>query len=151
MTVRLEHANLAVRDLDAGIRFLRTALPEFRVRADGEWEAGRRWAHVGNDDAYVAFVEAATGEPWTPYTGRPGLNHLGFEVVDAAAVRARLLAAGYEESTVPNVHPYRTRVYFHDAEGNDWEFVEYRSTDPARRNDSTLDGVAAAKESGDAR
>lgn len=151
MTVRLEHANLAVRDLDAGIRFLRTAIPEFRLRAEGEWDAGLRWVHVGNDDAYVAFVEAAAGEPWTPYTGRPGLNHLGFEVADAAAVRARLLAAGYVESTVPNAHPYRTRVYFRDAEGNDWEFVEYRSTDPAQRNDASLDGIAVAKEDGDAR
>ncbi len=142
MTVRLEHANLAVRDLDAGIRFLRTAFPEFRVRAEGEWDAGLRWAHVGNDDAYVAFVEAATGEPWTPYTGRPGLNHLGFEVADAA---------GYAESTVPNTHPYRTRVYFHDAEGNDWEFVEYRSADPAKRNDASFDGIAMGKESDGAR
>lgn len=151
MTVRLEHANLAVRDLDAGIHFLCTAFPEFRVRATGEWDAGLRWAHVGNDDAYVAFVEARAGEARTPYTDRPGLNHLGFEVGDAAAVRARLRAAGYEESTVPNEHPYRTRVYFHDAEGNDWEFVEYRSTDPARRNDASLDGIAAAKEGGHVR
>ena len=109
--------------------------------------------HVGNDDVYVALVEA-TGDAasrWTPYTGRPGLNHLGFEVDDAAAVRARLLAAGYADSTVPNAHPYRTRVYFHDAEGNDWEFVEYRSADPAKRNDSSLDGIAMGKESDDAR
>lgn len=35
MTVRLEHANLTVRDIDATIRFLRTAFPEFHIRFDG--------------------------------------------------------------------------------------------------------------------
>ena len=43
--------------------------------------------------------------------------------------------AGYEDSTVPNAHPSRTRVYFHDAEGNDWEFVQYHTDDPAARHD----------------
>ena len=73
-----------------------------------------------------------------PYAGRPGLNHLGFEVPDVVALRARLLAAGYRETTVPNAHPHRSRVYFADAEGNDWEFVEYHSRVPSERNDYAL-------------
>lgn len=32
MAVRLEHANLTVRDIEGMIRFLQTAFPEFRVR-----------------------------------------------------------------------------------------------------------------------
>ena len=56
------------------------------------------------------------------------------------ALRKRMLAAGYEDSTVPNDHPHRRRVYFYDSEGNDWEFVEYRSDDPAERNDYELAG-----------
>ena len=47
----------------------------------------------------------------------------------------RLLAAGFEESTYGNNHPHRKRVYFYDADGNDWEFVEYLTSDPARRHD----------------
>lgn len=74
-----------------------------------------------------------------PYAGRPGLNHLGFEVDDVAALRERLRAAGYHETTVANAHPHRRRVYFEDAEGNDWEFVEYRLSDPAERNDYALE------------
>ena len=35
MTVRLEHANLCVRDIDGMLRFLKTAFPEFRVRGEG--------------------------------------------------------------------------------------------------------------------
>lgn len=140
MTVRLDHANLCVRDVDAAVRFLRTAFPEFRVRGEGRTWQGARWVHVGTDAVYLALTEARE-EPalrWVPYGGRPGTNHLGFEVDDAEAVRARLAAAGYQDSTVPNAHPHRRRVYFHDPEGNDWEFVEYRSDDPALRNDYDL-------------
>jgi catechol 2,3-dioxygenase-like lactoylglutathione lyase family enzyme len=99
-----------------------------------------RWVHVGNDSTYVALNEATAEPPerWVPYAGKPGVNHLGYEVDDADALRARMKAAGYRDSTVPNSHPHRKRVYFHDPEGNDWEFVEYLSKDPAKRNDYEL-------------
>ena len=142
--LRLEHANLHVRDVDAMIDFLRTAFPELRVRGEGVSWTGSRWVHLGNDETYLALYQA-TAEPaekWTPYAGKPGLNHLGFEVEDAEALRVRLREAGYLESTVPNAHPHRTRVYFYDPEGNDWEFVEYRSSDPAERNDYAIPDVA---------
>ncbi|MBI1900271.1 MAG: VOC family protein [Planctomycetia bacterium] len=137
MTVRLEHANLCVRDVDAMIRFLRTAFPDFKIRADRTDPDGSRWVHVGTDDTYIALSEADgdADRPFQPYSGLPGVNHLGYEVDDAAALRARMLAAGYQESTVPNRHPHRRRVYFLDPEGNDWEFVQYFSADPAERND----------------
>jgi catechol 2,3-dioxygenase-like lactoylglutathione lyase family enzyme len=140
MTVRLDHANLVARDLDGMIRFLCAAFPEFRIRAEGRTWRGERWVHVGSDDTYLALSEATRelAEPRLRYSGAPGLDHLGFEVEDAEAVRARLRAAGYEDSTVPNAHPHRRRVYFYDAEGNDWEFVEYLSDDPAKRHDYAL-------------
>ena len=139
MKIRLEHANLQVRDVDEMIRFLRTAFPGFRVRGQGTWQ-GARWAHVGTEETDIALNQA-TEEPSEgrePYAGRPGLNHLGYEVDDVAGLRGRLAAAGYRDSTVPNDHPHRRRVYFYDAEGNDWEFVQYLSDDPAERNDYDL-------------
>jgi catechol 2,3-dioxygenase-like lactoylglutathione lyase family enzyme len=144
MKIRLEHANLQVRDVDGMIRFVRTAFPDFRIRREGKTWQGWRWVHVGSEDCYLALNEATAeaAERWVPYSGRPGLNHLGYEVDDVEALRARLTAAGYEETTVPNRHPHRTRVYFHDAEGNDWEFVEYSSDDPAQRNDYELPDLA---------
>ena len=135
MSTRLDHANLTVCDLDAAIRFLTTALPEFRVRGRGGDCASWEWVHVGDDASYVALLAAGGAAAATPYDGRPGLNHLGFEVDDVGALRTRMLAAGYRETTTPNAHPHRRRVYFADAEGNDWEFVEYLSRDPAERND----------------
>ena len=137
---RLEHANLCVRNIDDMIRFVTTAFPEFRVRHEGKGTDGARWLHIGTDDSYLALQES-TAEPdsrWVPYAGKPGLNHLGYEVEDAEAVRARLQAAGYQDSTVPNSHPHRKRVYFYDPEGNDWEFIQYLSDDPAERHDYSL-------------
>jgi len=140
MPARLDHANLCVRDIDEMIRFLQTAFPDFRVRAGGTSPNGARWAHVGTEHVYLALNEALDdgSEPWVPYAGKPGLNHLGFEVDDADALRQRLHAAGYLDTTVPNSHPARKRVYFNDDEGNDWEFVEYLTDDPALRHDYEL-------------
>lgn len=139
MTIRLEHANLIVRDVDATVRFLQTAFPEFRIRRDGR-SNDRRWLHIGTDETYIALNEASVkpGERWQPYSGFPGVNHLGYEVDDVDRLRARLRAAGYRDSTVPNNHPHRKRVYFYDPDGNDWEFVQYLSDDPAQRNDYEL-------------
>ena len=140
MTVRVEHANLCVRDIDGMIRFLQTAFPEFRIRHDATGADGTRWVHVGTDETYIALNQA-TAEPerrWTPYEGMPGVNHLAYEVDDVEALRDRLNSAGHEDSTVPNAHPYRKRVYFNDPEGNDWEFVQYLSDDPAKRHDYEL-------------
>ena len=140
MPVRLEHANLCVSDVDGMVRFLRTAFPEFRIRHDGTDASGRRWAHVGTDDTYIALMQArrAPERPWTRYDGTPGVNHLAYEVEDVQALRDRLAAAGYEDSTVPNAHPWRKRVYFVDPEGNEWEFIQYLSDDPAKRHDYEL-------------
>jgi catechol 2,3-dioxygenase-like lactoylglutathione lyase family enzyme len=140
MAVRLEHANLCVRDVDEALRFVQTAFPGFSVRGEGRTLEGARWVHVGTDETYLALTQARAEapEPWVPYAGRPGTNHLGYEVDDVEALRERLAAAGYRDSTVPNAHPHRRRVYFHDREGNDWEFVQYTSDDPALRHDYAL-------------
>jgi catechol 2,3-dioxygenase-like lactoylglutathione lyase family enzyme len=140
MTARLEHANLSVRDVDAMIHFLQTAFPEFRIRHDTTGTDGKRWVHVGTDETYFALNPATADpqQPWAPYEGKPGVNHLGCEVDDVDALRERLHAAGYKDSTVPNAHPHRKRVYFYDPEGNDWEFVQYLTDDPAQRHDYEL-------------
>ncbi len=140
MAFRLEHANVCVRDIEGMIRFLQTAFPEFRVRGEGLSQDGTRWVHIGTAETYIALGQSRR-EPaseWKPYDGLPGVNHVAYEVDDVEAVRARMLAAGYRESTPPNAHPYRRRLYFYDPEGNDWEFVQYLSDDPAKRNDYSL-------------
>jgi len=94
---------------------------------DGLWAGGACFP--------ASYTGGEPGQPWTPYAGVPGVNHLAYEVDDVEALRERLRSAGYRDSTVPNRHPYRKRVYFYDADGNDWEFVQYLSDDPAKRHD----------------
>ena len=139
MTIRLEHANLHVRDFDAAVRFLQTAFPEFKIRREGG-DDGQRWMHIGTGDTYIALNEATkeSADLKSPYDGLPGINHLGYEVDDVDAIRERLVAAGFRDSTYPNNHPHRRRVYFYDADGNDWEFVQYLTDDVALRNDYDL-------------
>lgn len=145
MAARLEHANINVRSIDEAIRFLTAAFPEFRVRGRGAVD-GRPWVHVGTESSYLALNEfqpdadGGTGETngAAPVKfGAEPLNHLGFVVDDAEATSTRLRAAGYREGFVAPAHRYRIRKYFLDAEGNEWEFVEYLTDDPALQNEYT--------------
>ncbi|MGB5334996.1 MAG: VOC family protein [Woeseiaceae bacterium] len=139
MTVRLEHANLHVRHFDDAVRFLSAAFPEFKVRSESV-EDDLRWMHIGTDETYIALSETMQDpDPHSaPYSGKPRVNHLGYEVDDVDALRERLSAAGFEEKTIPNNHPHRKRIYFNDADGNDWEFVQYFTDDVSLRNDYNL-------------
>jgi len=55
MAVRLEHANLTVRDVEETIRFLQTAFPEFRVRGEGK---GQVWRVVATETRRSVFASA---------------------------------------------------------------------------------------------
>ena len=135
--IKLEHANICVTDIDAMIKFLKIVCPEFVIRKDDSSLAGHRWVHIGTDATYIALQESLPDSKpsWIPYLGVPGINHLAYEVDNVDSIRERLIKAGYKESTVPNKHPYRKRIYFYDPEGNDWEFIQYLSDDPKKRHD----------------
>ncbi len=140
MKIKIEHANLCVKDIDAMIHFLQTAFPEFKIRYDAIEIDGNRWVHIGMETIYFA-LEQATLKPsksWIPYAGFPGVNHIAFEVENVEEIKDRLTNAGYKNSTIPNNHPHRKRIYFKDAEGNDWEFVQYLSDILKERNDYRL-------------
>ena len=130
MANELEHANIRVPDIDRAVHFLTTAMPSLRVRGGGE-AMGQRWIHIGTDHSYLALTE--TRKRWR--NKGPGLTHLGYVVDDCAAVSQRLEAAGYREGNKGEDHPHRKRIYYVDADGLEWEFVEYFSDDPAERND----------------
>lgn len=128
----LEHANMTVNNLDKAIDFLTTAFPEFRVRGGGGND-NNKWCHLGTDDYYIAL--SGREHPLTDVQERTYVNHIGFAVDDAEGIRERLLAAGYKEGFKVGPHPYRKRIYFIDADGFEWEFVEYLTDDPEKRND----------------
>ena len=140
MSTQLEHANLCVLDIDGMIKFLQTALPDFIIRHDETDNDGDRWVHIGNEETYIALNNSTQKDSsdWAPYSGKPGVNHLGYMVDSVEQVRIRLQAGGYIESTVENNHLFRKRLYFYDPEGRDWEFVEYLSDKAEERNDYNL-------------
>ena len=129
MSCYLEHANVTVKNLDEIVSFITTAVPEFKIRGQGEtvYETGpQKWLHLGTDSSYIALYEPRPGsEEYPQGVPKPVLNHLGIVLDDADAAQLRLREAGYKEGLVAEPHPYRKRIYFFDPEGNDWEFFEY--------------------------
>jgi catechol 2,3-dioxygenase-like lactoylglutathione lyase family enzyme len=137
MSTYLEHANITVPDIDAAIRFLKLVDPDFVVRHDGKSESGYRWAHVGNDNFYIALEEPresdGTLQEKRPYQDY-GVHHIGWVVDDFEATFARLDAGGYRKGQPPEPHPWRERAYFFDEAGLEWEILGYQSDNPAQRN-----------------
>jgi catechol 2,3-dioxygenase-like lactoylglutathione lyase family enzyme len=113
-------------------------MPDWKVRADVSSEENncRRWVHLGTDTTYIAIEDRGATEKGghEPYVD-PGINHLGFVVNDIDAVSKRLTDAGYEEGLSSPDNPNRRRIYFYDADGNEYEFVEYLKAEIASRND----------------
>ena len=132
----LEHLNLTVLDVDRTLRFLQVAMPQWEVRGQGTGEKCKRWMHVGTGETYLALEDrgAEAAGPHQPYV-HPGMNHIGVVVDDVEAVANRLSAAGYRSGESAMEHPYRKRIYFFDDDGNEFEFIEYLSSESAERND----------------
>ncbi|MBF9001544.1 MULTISPECIES: VOC family protein [Vibrio] len=129
----VEHTNVTVKNIDEAIEFIQLALPDFKVRHQGE--NGYRWAHIGTQDSYIALQEMTDKENSnrTPYND-VGINHIGIVVDDALAVEQRLLDAGYRLNEINENSQYRKRVYFFDNSGIEWEFIQYFSADNALKN-----------------
>jgi len=131
--VYLEHINITVEDIDKSITFFKTAFPEFRVRVDNG-EGKDRWVHLGNDNTYIAIQQNGKTLKRTKDYSRSGINHLGFVVADVKELANRLLKAGYERSYPFSKEKFRSRDYFIDNEGYEYEFVQYFSDNIGERN-----------------
>lgn len=134
---RLEHVNLVVKNIEATKKFLLTAFPHWEIRGGGqsEWYGyPRKWVHIGDDDYYITLNDRAEGENRDLRGVTPGLAHVGFVVEDVDAVTNRLQKQGYEIGTIGADHPYRKTVYFVEPEGFEFEFIQYFSTDPEKKN-----------------
>ncbi len=141
MKTYLEHANITVPDLDAAIAFLTTIEPDFIIRHRAYSDGKCHWAHVGNDQFYIALQEpypdAEAGRIQKFYRDI-GINHLGWVVDNLEKVEQRLQAKGYKPpapgQTAEYDEEYRRRAYYYDHAGLEWEIIEYLSDDPIQRN-----------------
>ncbi len=134
---RFEHINLVVKNIDATLAFLQTALPRWHVRGRGnsQWYGRKRsWLHFGDDDHYITLNDGASGSNRDLQGHAPGLAHIGLVVDDLDAVATRLDDAGYQVAIVGAEHPHRKSLYFHEPGGFEFEFVEYLSEHPDEKN-----------------
>ena len=129
MFCRLEHANITVKSIDEGVRFLTAAFPDFQPRGGHEGEQ-KRWLHVGTDETYIALEEMTetTVSNRKPYRD-VGINHVGFVVDDLDGLISRLENAGYKTGDLAEEIDYRKRTYVFDDNGVEWEFVQYLTED----------------------
>ncbi len=131
--IYLEHANMTVNNLEQSVHFFQTAFPDFVVRGGGEMN-GRKWIHLGNNTTYIAINQTIEPQVITKNYASSGFNHVGFVVEDVTEIADRLLEAGYKRDYPTQVEQYRIREYFIDADGNEFEFVQYLSENVSERN-----------------
>ena len=132
--VYIEHANITVNDMKESVTFFKTAFPHFKVRG-GDSEL-KDWLHLGDDYTYIALQQAveSLGDSYTKNYNKIGINHIAFVVSNITEVTDRLLKAGYKRSYDKAIETFRVRDYFFDADGNEFEFIEYLSDNVEERN-----------------
>ncbi|NUQ00578.1 MAG: VOC family protein [Armatimonadetes bacterium] len=148
MPLRLDHANLVVRDLDRQVDFY-CRLLGFRVvlrrELSGDWISQVVGARTARMDC--AILEAPGGGarlellaydhpealelPGHEAPSALGLRHLAFTVDDLDTMAATLIAEGVRPISAPATVPFRVGgrrkrlLYFHDPEGVLLELAEY--------------------------
>lgn len=138
MTSYVEHINMTVSDTGAAIAFIQTAVPDFRIR--NRWHHdGYEWTHIGTDTSYIALMRplAGAGAAVRHDTNRPGYNHVCIVVESVEAVERSLSKAGYTRGFNNGeviATKVRKSVYFHDPDGNEFEFMQYLTVDREARN-----------------
>ena len=129
----LEHANLTVSNLQEAIRFFQTAFPHFKIRGGGN--DLREWVHLGDEHTYLALNQAKQNDAKAAKNyDIIGVNHLGFVVENVEEIANNLLRNGYKRDFPKEIEQFRIRDYFADADGNQYEFVQYLSEVATERN-----------------
>ncbi len=132
----LEHANITVNDLQEAIKFFQIAFPHFKIRGGGN--EMREWVHLGDDDTYIAINQAKLSDLKVDKNyDKIGINHLGFVVPNVEEIANNLLSNGYKRDFPKEVEQFRIRDYFADADGNQFEFVQYLSDKTEEKNSYT--------------
>lgn len=137
--MKVEHVNITVGDLTEAVNFLKTAMPEFSIRGEGDSESNGKtyhWIHIGTESSYVVLQgPTAKTEASLKRYADVGTNHVGFVVENVKNVINDLSSLGYELTSDNQDHPARRRVYFETKDGLEWEFIEYFSIETHQRND----------------
>jgi methylmalonyl-CoA/ethylmalonyl-CoA epimerase len=116
MTPTVDHVGIAVRDLEAALRFYRDALGLPVGPPEEVVSQGVRVRFVQTGGTALELIEATTPEsPVARFlaTRGPGLHHVAFAVADLTAALATLKARGVRlVDEVPRPGAHGTRVAF---------------------------------------
>jgi catechol 2,3-dioxygenase-like lactoylglutathione lyase family enzyme len=125
MIATLEHVNLTVSDPAKTAAWMQR-LFGWHTRWEGPSLDGGRSLHVGSDDQYLALYKPAkaTDSKGNSYTTRGGLNHIAVVVTDIDAMEAAVIGEGFKPENHADYEPGK-RFYFHDADGIEFEIVQY--------------------------
>lgn len=125
MTAILEHANFTVPDPQATARWMEEIFG-WHIRWQGDAMAGGHTVHVGSEAQYVALYTPGDEviKKGVNYTQVGCLNHIAVVVEDLDAMETAVKAHGFKTSNHADYEPGR-RFYFHDADGIEFEVVEY--------------------------
>ena len=119
----MEHANLAVSDIDRLSDFLQTLLG-WRVRWRGPAMNGGETIHVGTAEVYLALYTNPQIKARGPVRLGFPLNHIGLQVDDLDSAQAVVEANGLVTYHHSDYAPGR-RFYFLDWDGIEFEVVCY--------------------------
>ena len=130
MITKIEHVNITVPDIDAAVSFLNIVAPDFEIMKYDQPLNDKRWAHIGNNEFYLALQE-----PPLDYDAKKqnqtyinyGFNHIGLVVNNIEDIKTKLTENGYNKGIDTPDEKYRKRAYFYDNAGFEWELVEYLS------------------------
>ena len=140
---RLDHVVLTVADIQATAQFYARALGfeyEFFRGPEGKPRHALRFG-VQKINLQDASTETPT-KARVPTQGSGDFCLVATAPLDEVIAHLNAESIPIEAGPVPRrgaLGPMRS-VYFRDPDGNDWEFIEYLSDDPARRNDYLLSG-----------
>ena len=125
MTAELEHANYTVTDPVATAAWMEKIFG-WHIRWQGEAKNGGHSIHVGTDSRYLAIYNPAgtTAPRVDSYSTAGGLNHIAVTGDDLDATEAAVTAHGFVTGNHADYEPGR-RFYFHDADGIEYEVVQY--------------------------
>lgn len=125
MPAILEHVNFTVSNPDATAAWM-CDLFGWHVRWQGEAIDKGRSVHVGSDTDYLALYAPPTqaNKGGSSYATIGGLNHIAVIVDDIAAMKDKVIKAGFTPEKFGDYEPGH-RFYFDDHDGIEYEIVQY--------------------------
>lgn len=132
MSIRLDHINLTVTQLDESIRWYHELFGFEKVEG-GINERGNRWAIIASNDSMIAMTEYPEKQPANQkHLPEQRIFHFGIRIENSEAWRAKVRSHNLELNYGGEVeYPSSRSWYVHDPSGHEIE-VSYSDGKPLR-------------------